>query len=90
MIIKHGRHIFGEIHEVRKGTWAFFLDCSFRMLIGWADKLQSRGSNERFTAKFCYSISSVRSILFRTLHFPPSSFSACLARALVCLILNFS
>ena len=68
----------------------FFLDCSFRMLIGWADKLQSRGSNERFTDKFCYSISSIRSILFRTLHFPPSSFSACLARALVCLILNFS
>ena len=28
MIIKHGRHIFLEIHEVRKGTWAFFsLDC---------------------------------------------------------------
>ena len=23
MIIKHGRHIFGEIHEVRKGLWAF-------------------------------------------------------------------
>ena len=68
----------------------FFLDCSFRMLIGWADKLQSRGSNERFTDKCCYSISSVRSILSRTLHFPPSSFSACLARALVCLILNFS
>ena len=26
MIIKHGRHIFGEIHEVCKGLWAFFLD----------------------------------------------------------------
>ena len=24
MIIKHGRYIFGEIHEVRKGMWAFF------------------------------------------------------------------
>ena len=23
MIIKHGRHIFGEIHEVRKDIWAF-------------------------------------------------------------------
>ena len=23
MIIKHDRHILGEIHEVRKGTWAF-------------------------------------------------------------------
>ena len=25
MIIKRGRHIFGEIHNVRKGIWAFFL-----------------------------------------------------------------
>ena len=24
MIIKHDRHIFGEILEVRKGLWAFF------------------------------------------------------------------
>ena len=34
VIIKHGRYIFGEIHEMRKGLWAFFLDCAFRMLIG--------------------------------------------------------
>ena len=34
---------FGEIHEVRKGLWAFFLDCAFRLLIGWATKLRSRG-----------------------------------------------
>ena len=40
MIIKHGGHIFGEIHEVRKGLWASFLDCAFGMLIGWADKFQ--------------------------------------------------
>ena len=39
MIIKHG----GHIHEVRKDMWAFFLDCALRMLIGWADKLRSRG-----------------------------------------------
>ena len=32
-----------EIHEVRKGLWAFFLDCAFRMLIGWAGRLRSRG-----------------------------------------------
>ena len=32
-----------EIHEVRKGLWAFFLGCTFRMLIGWAGKLRSRG-----------------------------------------------
>ena len=25
MIIKRGRHIFGEIYEVRKGLWALFL-----------------------------------------------------------------
>ena len=24
-----------QIHEVRKGFWAFFLGCAFRMLIGW-------------------------------------------------------
>ena len=24
LIIKHGGHIFGKIHEVRKGIWAFF------------------------------------------------------------------
>ena len=40
-IIKHWRHIFGEIHEVRKDLWAFFLDCAFRMLIGRAGKLRS-------------------------------------------------
>ena len=39
MIIKHGGHIFREIHKVRKGLWAFFIDCAFWMLIGWADKL---------------------------------------------------
>ena len=43
MIIKHGGHIFGEIYKLRKGLWAFFLDCVFRVLIGWAGKLQSRG-----------------------------------------------
>ena len=25
MIIKHSKHIFGEIHKVRKGMWAFFI-----------------------------------------------------------------
>ena len=47
MVIKHGRHILGEIHEVRKGLWALFLDFAFRMLIGWADKLRSRGSADK-------------------------------------------
>ena len=46
MIIKHGRHIFGEIHQVRKGMWAFF---AFRVLIGWASKLWSRGGDHRKT-----------------------------------------
>ena len=31
MIIKHGRHIFGEIHGVRKGLWAFL---SWFVLLG--------------------------------------------------------
>ena len=43
MIIKHGRYIFREIHQLRKGLWAFFLDCAFRVLIGWAGELRSRG-----------------------------------------------
>ena len=30
------------MHEVRKGLWAFFLDCAFQVLIGWPGKLQSR------------------------------------------------
>ena len=38
----------GEIHEVRKGIWAFFLDCAFRMLIGWASKLRSRRNVRAF------------------------------------------
>ena len=49
MIIKHGRHIFGEIHEERKGLWASFLDCTFGMLIGWAENLRSRGKFKDFS-----------------------------------------
>ena len=48
MIIKHGfvgTFFFGELHEVRKGLWFFFLHCAFWMLIGWANKLRSRGQN---------------------------------------------
>ena len=29
MIIKHGWHIFGEMYEVRKGMWAFFVLIAF-------------------------------------------------------------
>ena len=36
MIIKHGRHIFGEITRCAK-VCGLCLDCAFRMLIGWAD-----------------------------------------------------
>ena len=32
-----------KIYKARKGIWAFSLDCAFRMLIGWAGKLQSHG-----------------------------------------------
>ena len=38
---------FWEIHKVRKGLWALFLDCAFRMLIGWAGKFRSRGEEWR-------------------------------------------
>ena len=37
MIIKDGRYIFGQIHKVRKGLWAF------QMLIGRAGELRSYG-----------------------------------------------
>ena len=36
---------FWEIYGVRKGMWVFFLDCDFRVLIGWAAKLRSRGND---------------------------------------------
>ena len=34
MIIQHDRQFFFKVPEVRKGMWAFSLDCDFRMLIG--------------------------------------------------------
>ena len=46
MIIKHNQHIFWEIHEARKGMWAFFLDCAFQMQIGWADRLRTHGGKD--------------------------------------------
>ena len=33
-----------EIHEMRKWTCALFCEYAFRVLIGWSDKLRSRGS----------------------------------------------
>ena len=30
----------GEIHEVRKGMWAFFLGCAVRTLIGWTGEVR--------------------------------------------------
>ena len=38
MIIKHGR-FFERFTRCAKVMWAFFLDCAFQMLIGWADTL---------------------------------------------------
>ena len=46
MIIKHGRHVFGEIHEMRKGLWAFFLDC-FSNADWLSGKLRSRAKETR-------------------------------------------
>ena len=34
------------MHEVREGLWAFFPDCAFRVLIGWAGKFHSQSSQE--------------------------------------------
>ena len=45
MVIKHGRHILGEIHEVRKGLWALFLDCTFPDA-DWLSR-QTRGSVDK-------------------------------------------
>ena len=36
-------HFLRNSREVRKGIWAFILDCVWRMLIGWTDKIRSRG-----------------------------------------------
>ena len=33
----------------------FFLDCAFRMLIGWEDELPSRGSYYSYTYTYTYS-----------------------------------
>ena len=41
MTIKRDRQFFLEIHGVRNGLWAFFLDCAFRILIGWAAQLRT-------------------------------------------------
>ena len=40
MNIKHGRRIFGEIHEVRKGLWAFLFVCLWACLsdADWLDR----------------------------------------------------
>ena len=54
MIIKYGRYIFGEIHEVRKGLWALFFDCAFWMLIGWASKLRAHGYEKHETLLFAW------------------------------------
>ena len=42
----------------------FFLDCAFRMLIGWAGKFQSRGSNTKSIGRMLWRI-FVRGHTFR-------------------------
>ena len=42
-LIKHGRHISLRHSGGAQRFVGFFLVCSFRVLIGWAIKLQSRG-----------------------------------------------
>ena len=53
MIIEHGRHIYwGNIHGMCNGTWPFFLDCGFCMLISWTGNLWSHGTNCLFAIKW--------------------------------------
>ena len=47
---------FGGIHEVRKGLWAFFPDCAFRMLIGFAEKLRSHCSPTTEITRVCVCV----------------------------------
>ena len=54
MIIKHDRHIFGEIHKVLVGFFLSWL--CFRLLISWAGTLQSHGRH--WSALFHTSYSS--------------------------------
>ena len=53
MIIKHGRDIFfwgGGNSRRAPSNMGFFLHCAFRILIGWAGKLLSRGSERGYKA----------------------------------------
>ena len=58
------------IHEVRKGLWAFFLHCAFRILIGWAGKRDHVGITPLFTVGeqyiflFFYLLSLLRIVAF--------------------------
>ena len=78
MIIKHGRRIWGEICEVRKGVWAFFLDCAFRLMIGWAGKLRSHREIQStcFVVHSFTTFSSISSAF--SLRMEPVSHSSCL------------
>ena len=51
MVINHSE-ILWEIHKVRKGLWALFVDCAFWMLIGWAGKLWWRGLYNKLRIRF--------------------------------------
>ena len=77
-----------EIHEVRKGMWAFFLDCAFRMLIGWARKLWSRGWQSLFVSLLidCLSVSKSLATVCLSVSLSLSLLSVCLSVCLfVCL-----
>ena len=67
LIIKHGWQVFGEFTRCAKVCGLFFLDCAFWMLIGWADKLRSRG----YLALFVWHLRGVGgggSIIFEGLY----------------------
>ena len=57
-----------EIHEVRKGMCFCFLDCAFRMLIGWLRSYVSLGSLNRVALLVFYNMFLARaSIMFWSL-----------------------
>ena len=51
---------------MRKGMWAFFLDCGFRLLIGWADKLRSRGGFWNCSTRKCVAVAITKCQLLFT------------------------
>ena len=63
---------FKQLHvfwfSCSKVTWAFFLDCAFQVLIGWAHKFGSHGTEQRNITWRVHCIISVRIICTSVCH----------------------